>query len=119
ISGTNAILTGTTVANNIIQMGAVFDTPPAGGTFTNNKINTNPLFVNTATFDYHLQTGSPAIDAGLTLTMVSNDFEGHSRPQGPAFDIGAYEVPVAGSNKITPASQDSAGKQTNTAVRRP
>ncbi|WP_145278062.1 choice-of-anchor Q domain-containing protein [Tautonia plasticadhaerens] len=40
--------------------------------------------------------GSPAIDAGLTLGDVTADLRGISRPQGPAHDVGAFEVPVAG-----------------------
>ncbi len=51
------------------------------------------LFVDPANFDYHLKSGSPAIDAGTTLTDVIFDLEGVSRPQpqGSAYDIGCYE----------------------------
>ncbi len=51
---------------------------------------TNPLFVNLGGGDYHLQAGSPAIDAGLNLGY-SLDFDGTGVPQGAAPDIGAYE----------------------------
>jgi hypothetical protein len=48
--------------------------------------------------DYHLQAGSPAIDAGAAnfggVDAPSDDFDGDARPQGPAFDIGADEVVV-------------------------
>ena len=40
--------------------------------------------------DYHLQAGSPAIDAGATVA-VTDDFDGNPRPQGQAYDIGAFE----------------------------
>jgi hypothetical protein len=53
--------------------------------------NVNPDFSNAATGDYHLQAISPAIDAGLTLSDVSNDYDGSPRPQGKTFDIGAME----------------------------
>ena len=36
-------------------------------------------------------TGSPAINAGVTLSTVTTDFDGVSRPQGGVYDIGAYE----------------------------
>jgi hypothetical protein len=51
------------------------------------------LFVNAAADDYHLQAGSTAVDAGLDLTAegVTEDLEGTTRPQGAAFDAGAYE----------------------------
>jgi parallel beta-helix repeat protein len=41
--------------------------------------------------DYHLQTNSPAINAGQTLASVTNDIEWLMRPAGKASDIGAYE----------------------------
>ena len=51
----------------------------------------NPLFINLAAGNYHLQAGSPAIDAGVTLPNVLNDFDGIARPQGVRYDIGPYE----------------------------
>ncbi len=39
-----------------------------------------------------LLAGSPAIDAGNNATCPPTDQRGISRPQGPACDIGAYEV---------------------------
>jgi hypothetical protein len=48
-------------------------------------------FAEGAAHNYHLSAGSPAIDAGVTLTEVSTDREGTARPQGKAYDIGAYE----------------------------
>lgn len=64
----------------------------------------DPLFVNTATDDYSLQTGSPAKDAGTDLGSPYNvDFAGNTRPQGTLWDIGAYEftvVPVPSRRRI-------------------
>ncbi|MHC4712243.1 MAG: putative Ig domain-containing protein [Planctomycetota bacterium] len=50
------------------------------------------LFEDPANYDYHLKTGSPAIDGGTTLSDVTDDIEGTSRPQGSAYDIGCYEA---------------------------
>jgi hypothetical protein len=50
----------------------------------------NPLFVNMGGGDYHLQAGSPAINAGLNLGYPL-DFDAKAVPQGTAPDIGAYE----------------------------
>ncbi len=53
-------------------------------------------FVDPAAGDYRLRAGSPARDAGGSLhaSGVVDDFDGVSRPQGPAYDIGAFEAPV-------------------------
>jgi hypothetical protein len=50
------------------------------------------LFVNPSTGDYRLKPGSPAIDAGASLTVVPKDIVGVSRPQGAGWDAGAYEA---------------------------
>jgi parallel beta-helix repeat protein len=50
------------------------------------------LFVDAANSDYRLRESSPAIDAGTNAAGVSDDLAGVPRPQGRAFDIGAYEA---------------------------
>ena len=35
--------------------------------------------------------GRPAIDTGKALSRVKTDYDGISRPQGNAYDIGAFE----------------------------
>ncbi|WP_437854676.1 right-handed parallel beta-helix repeat-containing protein [Sorangium sp. So ce363] len=48
------------------------------------------LFENPNVADFHLRQGSPAIDSG-TAVPVLIDLDGVARPQGPGWDIGAYE----------------------------
>lgn len=61
-----------------------------------------PGFVNLAINDFRLLSNSPAKDAGATLASPYNvDSVGVSRPQGSAFDIGAYEY-SSGVNDTTP-----------------
>jgi hypothetical protein len=69
-----------------------------------NTLTSSPLFVNytgTITGDYHLQTGSPAINGATSVGAPSTDFDGNVRPQGGAIDIGAYEMVTAKPNAPT------------------
>lgn len=63
-------------------------------------VNGNPNFAGPSALNFHLATGSPAIDAGMT-TGIATDFDGVVRPQGSAFDIGAFES-VSGSTTQLP-----------------
>jgi hypothetical protein len=49
------------------------------------------LFVDQAGGDYHLATGSAALDAGEALSDLRFDLERSQRPQGPGWDAGAFE----------------------------
>jgi hypothetical protein len=50
------------------------------------------LFVDPAGNNYQLKSGSPAINAGTTLSDVPTDILGVKRPQHGGFDIGCYEA---------------------------
>lgn len=60
-------------------------------------LTTNPSFVNPAANNFHLASGSPAIDSGSSLYAPVDDMDGVSRPQVAGYDIGAYEF-VPGSS---------------------
>ena len=55
---------------------------------TDNVIG-NPLFVDAANNNFHLQSNSPCINAGSSSDAPLYDFDGNSRVMPP--DIGAYE----------------------------
>ena len=59
----------------------------SGGAHT---VSGDPLFVNPAVDDYHLNLGSPAIDAGVDAGVLI-DVDGQARPQNNGFDIGYDE----------------------------
>ena len=81
-------------------------------TRTVNNLNVDPAFANRTLGDYHLASASPAKDVGLTVLAnnpfapnpgptIGVDAEGILRPQGTAFDLGAYEF-FAGSGTTRP-----------------
>ena len=56
-----------------------------------NLVTASPGFTNSNAGDFSLLSGSPAIDQGIGLTDVVNDFLLRVRPQGGGYDLGAYE----------------------------
>jgi predicted outer membrane repeat protein len=56
-----------------------------------NDLTADPLFLDPANHDYHLQSGSPAQDSGLDLDVAA-DLDGLSRPQGKGYERGAFEI---------------------------
>jgi hypothetical protein len=50
----------------------------------------DPKFVDPLIDDYHLQFGSASIDHGVDAGVYT-DLDGHPRPKGIGFDLGAYE----------------------------
>jgi hypothetical protein len=53
-------------------------------------VSGDPKFLNPGTDDYHLITGSAAINAGVNAGVYT-DLDGKFRPIGGGFDIGTYE----------------------------
>jgi len=53
-------------------------------------ISTDPLFKDPLCDDFHLQSNSPCIDAGVS-TIIGFDMDMDHRPSGNGFDIGADE----------------------------
>jgi hypothetical protein len=101
LTGTNTVF-----RNNIVfgNTGGDTVTDNGTGTVSDHNLFTNPSFVNASLFDFHLQPGSVAIDAGATIALVTHDFDGNTRPQGPAYDIGAFEAtPSTGAVSVTGA----------------
>ncbi|MEW6357911.1 MAG: right-handed parallel beta-helix repeat-containing protein [Planctomycetota bacterium] len=90
-----------TAENNLFYMPSISTILTHGNMdYTSNTISSlgtgnrygDPLFTSPAwgqTGDYHLQSGSPAINAGATTGAPTGDLDGNTRDASP--DIGAYE----------------------------
>ncbi len=63
------------------------------GTILSHNLTNDPKFMNAVAKDFHIKEGSPAIDAGLAINVVTTDYDGLKRDQGEGPDIGAYEAP--------------------------
>lgn len=118
-SGAQGIQWQSSGGNNLVKNNLFHATLPGStvdfissqpGTFytESGSVHANPLFVNgpaqlPAAPDFQLQSGSPAIDKGLSIpTITTVDLKGTTRPQGPAYDIGAYEVLTGSADTTAP-----------------
>ena len=70
-----------------------------------NLIGFDPGIVDPARFDAHLRPASGAIDKGTTLATVPSDADGVPRPQGAAYDVGAYEYRSFSAPTVLPPSE--------------
>lgn len=77
------------------------------------------LFVDPANANFHLKSGSPAIDAGKTLANVTDDLDGNARPQGNAYDIGAFESGATGNPPTATATATATATRTSTSTATP
>jgi hypothetical protein len=90
--------TPSTSSNNIFNSTGS-TTKPAWVTTT-----ANPLFNNAGSYDFSLQTGSPAINAGYNTTAtVATDFLGQPRTAG-SVSIGAFEDASSVSDTTAPSA---------------
>ena len=64
---------------------------PSEAAHPSNRSATPDAFVDAAGHNYALDRGASAIDSGVAIQEVTTDRAGASRPQGTAFDVGAYE----------------------------
>jgi hypothetical protein len=84
--------TGAVIANNLSD-GGIFARDGASGSTSGNVTNaTTSLFVSASTGDLHLKsTATSVIDKAASVANCPDDWDGDSRPQGSARDVGADE----------------------------
>lgn len=101
ISPNGAVDTSVYLGSNNLFFGN--GSPPA---FLTSSVNSDPLFLDVLLGNFHLRSASPAKDAGVAVAGagifnpwngIPEDSHGVLRPQGSAFDIGAFEF-FAGSD---------------------
>lgn len=103
---------GTNTFKNCAFFGATNVRESAAGTFTTcmsdatgftgvtGGVSYTAQFENTltATADFRAKTGASLLDAGTTdVPNAANDIVGTARPQGAAYDIGAWELVASGT----------------------
>ena len=83
--------TGVVITNNLLD-GTVLARDGATGTVSHDAAATASMFVNPSAGDLHLKsTATSAIDMGVTVSNVTDDWDGNTRPAGAAYDLGADE----------------------------
>ncbi|HMJ65759.1 MAG TPA: immunoglobulin domain-containing protein, partial [Candidatus Binatia bacterium] len=107
----NPTFSGISITKNLVHAGVIkwpLQATP-GITTSSNLENADALLVNPHLYDFSFQPGSPAIDGGAAIAEVAEDIIGRPRPQGQAWDIGAYEYPIISQpqHKIVTASQNA------------
>jgi parallel beta-helix repeat protein len=70
----------------------------------NRSLIGNPTFVAESQFDFHLLSGSVAIDKGDSANAPLTDFDGNARPEGTAMDIGAFEFAASKAALLAPTN---------------
>jgi hypothetical protein len=83
--------TGTVIKNNIFRGPTDQDQILGGAVWGSNlPASTDPLFVGAAAGNFHLQSGSPAIDAGVVISGITDGYSGSAPDQG-AYEYGGLD----------------------------
>ncbi len=94
-----AATTNVAIRNNLTNK-PIWQRDGASGTVSDNVTSaSSSWFTGAASGDLHLAdnaaTRASVIDQGVTLAQVPTDIDGHPRPYGPAYDVGADEWGLA------------------------
>jgi hypothetical protein len=85
-----AVGTGNLATENVAWGNTAGQLVGSGITYLANTI-ADPRFVDRANGNFHLQLGSPAVDAALIGYALTVDLDGAARPQGLGPDTGPFE----------------------------
>lgn len=101
-------ITGLTLQNNLTTTNSL-GIEGCGGTISGNITGTDPLFVNPGGDDFHLQSSSPAIGAGIAWSGRTYDADANGLSGNPS--IGAFEFAQSASSS-SGSSSGSGGSGT-------
>lgn len=87
------LMVSVVVSNNLTTTPDVVTRTLIGMVVAGNWLSTDPQLANTTVFPYDFKPNlsSSAVDGGILITSVINDYDGVLRPQGLGYDIGAHE----------------------------
>ncbi len=82
---------------SLYEDGGLFDISGSGNFWSDDDCFDieDPLFIDDANYDFHLQAGSPCIDAGCNSYIpaeIITDLDGNLRIMGGTVDMGCYEA---------------------------
>jgi Arc/MetJ family transcription regulator len=98
-SGAGGLDSGSTAVNCLY-----FNNASGDGTTGTNPVTADPLFVDAANGNFHIQFASPAKGAGTPTAAPAIDMDGATRPNPPS--IGAFEVPKSDTTIALNSSQN-------------
>lgn len=92
-AGSNQHLIMTSAGANIVVDNNLYwpESNPIEGITDPRAMFADPLLVDPANRDFHILATSPAMDTGVPIESITQDFEGSLRPQFDGYDIGADE----------------------------
>lgn len=105
--GSKGIFSGSTciISNSLFRVpscdsiGTIWPTTGFVNCDSSNLFGFDPLFVNPAASDFHLQACSPAINAGANAILdslgITSDFDGNLRIRNAVVDMGPYEKHIS------------------------
>ncbi len=95
------------ISNQVLSFNQIKESYPTG--IMENFIFDNPGFIDTGSGNFRISSTSPARDSGSATNVyqvfyetyaldICKDFDSSKRPQGTAWDIGAFELPPGGES---------------------
>jgi nitrous oxidase accessory protein NosD len=85
--------------------GVGYTGPCLAGSSSTGNVSVDPQFVNASAENYHLNTGSPVVNAGTNSAsgLPATDLDGYARIVGGVVDLGVYEVqqPLTAPGAVT------------------